>query len=135
LFSNQDAGRIRIIDDATVPQPNGMSLIYSPTDQVVYTNGNGMSIRLLLSATVGVEETAVLEGVTVFPNPTNGVVNVRTENSGTHQVEVVNVLGAVVAQTSFAGSTTLDLSTFAKGVYSVRIFNEEASMVERVTVE
>ena len=102
---------------------------------MVYTNGNGMSIRLLLSATVGVEETAVLEGVTVFPNPTNGVVNVRTENSGTHQVEVVNVLGAVVAQTSFAGSTTLDLSTFAKGVYSVRIFNEEASMVERVTVE
>jgi hypothetical protein len=134
LFSNQNAGQIRILDDATVPQPNAMTLIYIPGDQV-YTNGNGMSIRLLLSATVGVEEAAVLDGVSVFPNPTNGVINVRTTNSGNHQVEVVNVLGELVSSTSFAGNTTLDLSTMAKGVYTVRVFNEEGSMVERVTVE
>ncbi|MCU0319483.1 MAG: T9SS type A sorting domain-containing protein [Flavobacteriales bacterium] len=134
LFSNQNAGRIRILDDATVPQPNAMTLIYIPGDQV-FTNGNGTSIRMLLSNTVAVNENDALEGVTMFPNPTNGVVNVRTTNAGTHNVEVTNVLGAVVGQTTFAGSTTLDLTELAKGVYMVRVFNETGSMVERVTVE
>lgn len=134
LFSNQNAGRIRILDDATVPQPNAMTLIYIPGDQV-YTNGNGTSIRMLLSNTVAVNENDVLDGVTVFPNPTNGVVNMRTSNAGTHNVEVTNVLGEVVGQTTFAGSTTLDLTELAKGVYMVRVFNEAGSMVERVTVE
>lgn len=134
LYSNNNAGRIRILDDATVPQPNAMTLIYIPGDQV-YTNGNGTSIRMLLSNSVAVNENEALEGVTMFPNPTNGIVNVRTSNSGTHNVEVTNVLGAVVGQTSFAGSTTLDLSELSKGVYMVRVFNEAGSMVERITIE
>ncbi|MEZ4756278.1 MAG: T9SS type A sorting domain-containing protein [Flavobacteriales bacterium] len=134
LYSNNNAGRIRILDDATVPQPNAMTLIYIPGDQV-YTNGNGTSIRMLLSNSVAVNENDALEGVTMFPNPTNGIVNVRTSNSGTHNVEVTNVLGAVVGQTTFAGSTTLDLTELSKGVYMVRVFNEAGSMVERITIE
>jgi hypothetical protein len=134
LFSNAGAGLIRILDDATVPQPNAATLIYIPGDQV-YTNGNGMSIRLLLSPTVGVEETAALQGVSVFPNPSTGVVNVSTKEAGTHLLEVTNVLGAMVSNTTFAGSTTIDLSTLAKGVYNVRVSNANGSVIERVTIE
>jgi hypothetical protein len=134
LYSNNNAGRIRILDDATVPQPNAMTLIYIPGDQV-YTNGNGTSIRMLLSNSVAVNENATLAGVSMFPNPTNGIVNVRTSNAGTHNVEVTNILGAVVGQTTFAGSTTLDLTELSKGVYMVRVFNEAGSMVERITIE
>ena len=134
LFSNQNAGQIRILDDATVPQPNAMTLIYIPGDQV-YTNGNGMSIRLVLSLTSEVEESEVLSGVSLFPNPTNGLVNVRTENAGVYNVEVTNLLGEVVNQGTFNGSTTLDLNGEAKGVYMVRVYNAEGSMVERITLQ
>jgi len=134
LFSNQNAGQIRILDDATVPQPNAMTLIYIPGDQV-YTNGNGMSIRLVLSLTSAVEETEVLTGVSLFPNPSNGLVNVRTEKDGVYNVEVTNFLGEVVKQGTFNGSTTLDLNSEAKGVYMVRIFNAEGSVVERITLQ
>lgn len=134
LFSNQNAGQIRILDDATVPQPNAMTLIYIPGDQV-YTNGNGMSIRLVLSLTSEVEESEVLTGVSLFPNPTNGLVNVRTENAGVYNVEVTNLLGEVVNQGTFNGSTTLDLNGEAKGVYMVRVYNAEGSMVERITLQ
>jgi hypothetical protein len=134
LFSNQNAGQIRILDDATVPQPNGMSLIYIPGDQV-YTNGNGMSIRLVLSLISEVEQSEVLTGVSLFPNPTNGLVNVRTENAGAYNVEVTNLLGEVVNQGTFSGSTTLDLNGEAKGVYMVRVYNAEGSIVERITLQ
>ena len=134
LFSNQNASQIRILDDATVPQPNAMTVIYIPGDQV-YTNGNGMSIRLLLTQNVSVNDTEVLQGVTMFPNPTNGLVNVRTEKAGVYSVEVTNLLGEVVSQGTFNGSTTLDLNGEAKGVYMVRIYNAEGSMVERITLQ
>jgi hypothetical protein len=134
LFSNQNASQIRILDDATVPQPNAMTVIYIPGDQV-YTNGNGMSIRLLLTQNTSVNDTEVLQGVTMFPNPTNGLVNVRTENAGVYSVEVTNLLGEVVSQGTFNGSTTLDLNGEAKGVYMVRIYNAEGSMVERITLQ
>jgi hypothetical protein len=134
LFSNQNASQIRILDDATVPQPNAMTVIYIPGDQV-YTNGNGMSIRLLLTQNTSVNDTEVLQGVTMFPNPTNGLVNVRTENAGVYSVEVTNLLGEVVSQGTFNGSTTLDLNGEAKGVYMVRIYNAEGSIVERITLQ
>ena len=75
LFSAGNTFDIRIEDDATVGQPAWQSSIYYPNDQV-YSN-ECIAIQLMLGANTSVNET-VLENVTVYPNPSNGIINVKS---------------------------------------------------------
>lgn len=132
LFSNDSTSPIRLIDDLTVPQPALASAIYDPSDGTFYTNGNAMAIRLLLEAPSSIGDDLALQGISLYPNPSNGLVNIRTEQLDQYTVEVFNVLGENVLTTSINGNTSLDLSGNAKGVYMVRVSNEVATTTQRI---
>ena len=123
----QEAGNnIRIVDDLTVPQPNAASALWIPVDannQNIYGgNGNAWCVRLSSELNVGVQETPGLEGVAMYPSPTVGPLQVRTQTAGYMTVEVFNALGAKVQTTNFNGTTTsLDLSGHVAGIYTVRV--------------
>lgn len=134
LFSADNLYPITILDDTSVPQPNAMSLIYIPGDQV-YTNGNASAVRLLLANNVSVNSITTLEGVSMYPNPTEGMLRLNSKNTGSHAIEVTNMVGARVLTDRINSGGTIDLSAFAKGVYMVRITNNEGSMVQRVTLD
>jgi hypothetical protein len=131
LFSGANESDIRILNDLTVPQPALASMIYIPDDQV-YTNGNASAIRLVVDPTLGVNEEQTLAGVSIFPNPSNGILNLTTASSDRHMVEVFNVLGSNVLTTSVNGNGSIDLSSNAPGVYSVRVSNGNAFTVQRI---
>jgi hypothetical protein len=137
LFSNGNASDIRILDDLTVPQPGGASLIYLPTDATIYSNGNAFAIRMGFDGTINVQETAAkLDGVNVFPNPSsNGIVNILTNKDENLSVEVFDSVGALVDTKRFYMNTTLDVSSLAKGVYTVRINSASASSTKMVTIQ
>jgi hypothetical protein len=131
----QDAGNdVAILDDITVPQAPNDGLIYLPSDAVVYGNGNAHAVRFAMDATVSVDDVTTIEGVTMYPNPTNGMLRINTENFEKYNVEVINVLGEVMMTTSFSGTTTLDLTGFAAGVYNVRLSIGNKTTVQRVTL-
>ena len=128
-----------ILDDETVPQPAWTSALYTPVDptnnQFLYGgNGQAWAVRLSADPSIGISESAELTGVGMYPNPTNGIVNITTEHSGNHIVTVFNVLGEVMMTNTFVGNIKIDLTPFADGVYSVRIANENGSMVQRITL-
>jgi len=138
LFSNGNASDVRIVDDLTVPQPGGASLIYLPSDGTVYTNGNAYAIQLNFDPTSSVEETAVakLEGVNIYPNPVaNGIITIATNQRENFSVEVFDSVGALVQSKRFNMNTTVDVSTLAKGVYTVRVNSANASVTQLVTVQ
>ncbi|MGB1318336.1 MAG: T9SS type A sorting domain-containing protein, partial [Flavobacteriales bacterium] len=135
MFSNDNASEIRIVDDLTVVQPTGSSLIYTPDDQTVYANGNAAGIRLITADNVGIANTPRLTGVNVYPNPTEGLINVRFTNAGSYNLEVVDVLGASVYSAVAQYSTTIDLTEFAKGVYTVKVSNQLGVFAERLIVQ
>jgi hypothetical protein len=137
LFSNGNASDIRVLDDLTVPQPGGASLIYLPSDGTIYSNGNAFAIRMGFDGTINVQETAAkLDGVNVFPNPSsNGIVNIVTNKGENLSVEVFDSVGALVDTKRFYMNTTLDVSTLAKGVYTVRINSATASSTKMVTIQ
>ena len=72
------------------------------------------------------------ESIQVYPNPTNGLLNVS--GNGAMHISVSNMLGQKVCETSAEGSTTLDLSGFGQGIYLVRIETSEGVMVQKVNV-
>lgn len=131
-------GEVYILDDATVPQPGLASVLWLPFDpdgQFLYGgNGTAYAIRLTNELSIGVREEATLEGVTMYPNPTNGVLRINTVENGKMTVEVMNVLGELLTTTSFSGNTVLDLGGFADGVYSVRVSNGSKTTVQRITL-
>jgi hypothetical protein len=134
LVSNNNANDIRVLDDTTVPQPGNAGLIYLPSDNTVYGNGNAFAIRLRLDSDISVGPERELAGVSMFPNPTNGLLNIQITEAGAYTVEVMDLLGARIHTGNIVNNTVLDLSGNARGVYMVRISNERGAKVERITL-
>ncbi|MEJ6759310.1 MAG: T9SS type A sorting domain-containing protein [Schleiferiaceae bacterium] len=82
---------------------------------------------------------ADLSTVSVFPNPSNGVVNVELNATTSAAVTVVDVLGQVIysANTNFVAGQRqmIDLSNNAKGMYILSIEGEGVNTVERITIK
>jgi hypothetical protein len=135
LFSNTGAGHIRVLDDLTVPQPALASTIYLPSENTVFTNGNAFAIRLLTDPSIGMAETRNDLGVVLYPNPTTGVVTVRSKETGSMSIEVVDAMGRLVHTTRTTGTATLDLSHLESGVYLVRMRSAKGTSVQRLTIE
>jgi hypothetical protein len=135
-----DGNDIFILDDTTVPQPNVASMLYTPVDdngQFLYGgNGTAWAVRISTDASISVKETEGLTGVSLYPNPTTGLVHIRTAQAEPTTVEVRNVLGELVKTTTFNGmENSMDLQGNAAGLYSVRISNGSQFAVERITLK
>jgi hypothetical protein len=140
---NAEDGEVYILDDTTVPQPGWTSAIFIPTDfnddgtegRHSYTNGNAYAIRLSNNASIGMQEMTELTGVSLFPNPTNGVFRISSDRTDVLFVEITDALGKVVYTTNFSAMATVDLSKMAAGVYSVAVSSATERTVQRVTVK
>ena len=73
---------------------------------------------------------------TTYPNPTNGIFIIELGEVAKYDVTVNNVLGQTVLSTITNGmNTTIDLSAFGKGIYTVELKDENAIYTEKVIVE
>ena len=70
-------------------------------------------------------------GITVFPNPSNGIFNVTTDENVT--LEVLDITGKVINTLNISGNTQVELDN--AGVYFFRFSNENGSAVNRVIVK
>lgn len=132
LYSNGNATDIRIADDESVAQPFDASAIYIPGDQS-YTNGTAFGIRMLMGS-AGVNENA-LDGVSVYPNPSTGLVNISNANATANTIVVYDMVGKVVLTKEANANTTIDLTSNGTGIYMVEVSNENGSLVERVVIK
>ena len=70
----------------------------------------------------------------IFPNPTNGKVTVKAE--GMERIVIVNSLGQTLYQAKTETSvTTLDLTTFDKGMYFISIQSNQGTTTQKIVVE
>lgn len=76
-----------------------------------------------------------LEGISVYPNPSEGVINVKNENNTASVVEVFTVGGKKVMSKEITSTSTIDLTGNGTGVYLIKVSNENGSMVERVVIK
>jgi len=77
--------------------------------------------------------------VSVYPNPSNNVLNVAFQNNNTaYAIQIVNSFGAVVYNASNIKDANYSIatSTFASGVYSVRILTQgKVVHTEKVVIQ
>lgn len=139
LYSNANFADIRVLDDQTVEEPSTASMIYLPgagLDQS-FTNGTAFGVRLLMEGFVddlGINDVS-LDGISVYPNPSEGIVNISNDNNNDNIITVYDMLGKVVYSTTSNTKVSVDLSANGTGVYLVKVSNENGSVVERVVIK
>jgi hypothetical protein len=71
---------------------------------------------------VGIEDMYGDAGVSIYPNPTNAVINIEIDIPETAEINVFSVIGELVYTTkSDEGKVVVDLSNQARGVYFVKV--------------
>ena len=97
-----------------------------------------ISVTASGTSSIGVDELAAAE-VSVFPNPSNGVINVELNANAEAAVTVVDVLGQVVYRSNenfVAGERKMiNLSNKAKGMYILTVEGEDVNTVERISIK
>ena len=74
-----------------------------------------------------------ISDITVHPNPSEGQWTILSENTPINQVEVLNLQGEIVYQTSGNQHTVvIDASTLHSGVYIARVTTEAGRGVVRM---
>jgi len=68
----------------------------------------------------------------IYPNPTNGILNI--EGEGAMTITVLNVLGQKVLETTATDNAVVDLSNYESGIYMIRIESANGMMTEKVNV-
>ena len=113
-----DLGYMRSLTEVcvwTTPfPPSGMEVNISGSPNVYFTeNCTGCS--------TGIEETPPSE-VSVYPNPANEYITIRSAHPDYMSVEITSSAGLLISRKEMDGTTLqLDLSSFRKGVYFITI--------------
>lgn len=79
-----------------------------------------ISVPSTTNGGVGIDETESGIGISVYPNPSNGNVQIQIDNSPIHHVKIYNQIGGLVYQ-SEKEITELNLTGYPKGIYLIQV--------------
>jgi aminopeptidase N len=65
------------------------------------------------------ENSADIQDITILPNPNNGTFFINASLNGNYTVEVLDVQGRMIRQSTINGNVKIDISKESSGVYSV----------------
>jgi hypothetical protein len=72
----------------------------------------------------------------IFPNPTNGFITIGLDNASKYELSVINVLGQNVYTSSITDiNTSVDLSSFDRGVYTIELTDGNRVYSDKLIIE
>ncbi|MBL4753799.1 MAG: T9SS type A sorting domain-containing protein [Flavobacteriales bacterium] len=83
---------------------------------------------------VGIEENDLSAVVSIYPNPTTGLITVAGLPEEAEKITVYNVLGELVHDVELSGSNNpvLDLTGFPGGLYHLQVLQGETTLTSRI---
>lgn len=112
---------------------NNDPLLYTYAVEAVYVEGGAeMSFSNFVSGYTHIDN-SISDNVNVFPNPSSGTVNISGVQ-GTYIV-VYNILGEIVFTENVESvSTKIDVSSFSKGIYFIKIEGLNKDIIKKLVV-
>jgi hypothetical protein len=124
---------------------NTVALSITPTVNTTYTvlandanNCAGKAVvYVLVDPCTGIEHNGGLKNlVSLYPNPSNGMIMARFEFEGEKEITVTNSAGALIGEYRTPGyNENIDLSARAKGIYFVKVSTKTASANYRIIIQ
>ncbi len=104
-----------------------------------FSAGSSMEDAMKVSGTASINEASAEIGMSVYPNPASGLVNVSFDAKGDYTVSIMDVAGRVVATqaVSAAGTTNIEMpiSNLQAGNYFVSVANGASSYTQKLMVK
>jgi hypothetical protein len=79
---------------------------------------------------IGIEEISSGK-LTVFPNPTSGILKVNQQN--VKRILIFNQIGKIMFENK--ETSEIDLNKFPKGIYFIKVITEQEEIVEKIILE
>ena len=86
------------------------------------------------TAATGVVENNSMSSLSVYPNPSTGVVHLNISEAGSFSYQVIDVLGKNIMSRSILGGTEeiIDLSGRQKGIYFIKVSSENGLISKKI---
>ncbi|MGB1247668.1 MAG: T9SS type A sorting domain-containing protein, partial [Chitinophagales bacterium] len=111
-----------------VKTANGCEAI---TKSVTITNGGGNGG----GGGVGINDVNIYN-LSIYPNPSNGMINITFDSSEKLSLSIINTVGAVVSDYgSISNNERIDINHLAGGIYFVKLQGEKGTSIQRLIVK
>lgn len=110
--------------------------IYSTDSVIPITVDNNANYVAVYDVATGIKNNTLDIDVSLYPNPTNDVINIAVVSSKKFDgiISIVNILGQTLSQERIVNASTsnfqFDVSTFATGSYFISLRDEESNTQE-----
>ncbi len=114
--------------------PIGLTtVIWTITD--VANNETQCSFDVQINAFVGIE-TLQQNGISIFPNPTNGIINFDFINNNIQQIAISDITGKIIIEkNNIQKNEMIDLSNFESGIYIIKIQANNEIFITKIVKE
>jgi PKD repeat protein len=116
---------------------------WQPLSKPTSEGGRGQNLALAIyplvtpgDAPTAINDEHLASKISVFPNPTKGLISVRTEDIHLTNVSVYDPTGRLLIEKTVQGNDfSFDVSTFSQGIFLLKIETENGVAVKKVIVE
>ena len=114
--------------------PIGLTtVVWTITD--VANNETQCSFDVQVNAFVGIE-TLQQKGISIYPNPTNGIINFEFANNNIQQIIISDLTGkTIIEKVNIQQNEMIDLSNFVSGIYIISIQTDNEIFTTKIVKE
>ncbi|QIE59613.1 choice-of-anchor B family protein [Rasiella rasia] len=104
-------------------------IVFESTDDS--SNTGSCQFQLAVEVPLSVDDNTLDSGLSIFPNPASEKITIQSNNAGINTIHIVDISGKIIfsEESNAVQSKTIDLSSYAQGVYFVHINNAIAKKV------
>ncbi|MEQ3661192.1 MAG: T9SS type A sorting domain-containing protein, partial [Flavobacterium sp.] len=97
-------------------------------------NQKGVNVDDFVISGVLANESFELNNISVYPNPSNGLVTISYGTFEPTQIQVYDISGKLILtkENLNVSETNLDLSSASQGIYFIKVSSENQSVVKRL---
>ncbi len=119
------------------------TVIYSYTDSNQCFNSESKTVVVRDTVSVGIDDPDVFNSIGIYPNPTEGVINIEFHKHIIAEVNIAlfNAMGNEIAVSNIPGRVMrntihrMDISAFSRGLYLVKLSTSDRSVMLKVVKE
>lgn len=139
LYYSADDGATFIAQTDATNNFHGVQGITVDNNGKIWVSWNSVTVVTPKNAPTAIEDANLDNSLSLFPNPTQGMlsVNIENENQGLHTIAVYNMAGQKLATTPIYKSSNrinvpIDLSDFPSGLYYIETININSRSIKKV---
>ncbi len=91
--------------------------------------------ELTYSPAIAVRNENLADRISIFPNPANAILRIRTENLELKTLKILSVLGQEVYHKAILADTNIDISNLSQAIYILQIETEKGIVIKKLLIQ